>query len=167
MFPGCRVLDIGCGDGFYAYHFYSSVAGRIDAVDVEPAAIAYARKYHSIDNVTYHVLDTVRDPLPGDTYQVVCLDGVLGHLNLEDIGVLLEKIAKVLGQCGVLTGYEVLETRDKMSWDHQIALESVADVRKLLGRCFRYVATFETISPGRHNVYFRCSADEARLGRFS
>src|SRR6266568_409285 len=47
MQPGCRVLDLCCGDGFYPFHFYASVADRIDAVDRNAAALAHARRRHA------------------------------------------------------------------------------------------------------------------------
>src|SRR6267154_4508051 len=33
MRPGCRVLDLCCGTGFFAYYFYSGRAGSVLAMD--------------------------------------------------------------------------------------------------------------------------------------
>src|SRR5690348_13321606 len=38
MEPGCRVLDLCCGGGFFAYHFFSSKASSVLSVDFDQAA---------------------------------------------------------------------------------------------------------------------------------
>src|SRR4051794_29555537 len=54
MKRGCRVVDVGCGDGFYDKHFYASVASHIDAFDVDETAIAHARAHSAAANIAYH-----------------------------------------------------------------------------------------------------------------
>jgi methylase of polypeptide subunit release factors len=72
MFSGCRVLDLCCGDGFYAYYFYSSIASRIDAVDRDPKAIRHAKKWHHHPNIQFVQLDAVSDAFPMAEYDVIC-----------------------------------------------------------------------------------------------
>ncbi|MBU1626637.1 class I SAM-dependent methyltransferase, partial [bacterium] len=166
MKSGCTVLDLGCGDGFYPYYFYSIVASRIDAIDIEPSAITHARKFHNHSKIHYYQQDIVSDSFPADNYDIVTWDGAIGHFSKDEIQVIMSKIRDVLGQSGTLTGYEVIETKENKSWDHKIALTSVGNLKRLLNQYFPYVGIFETFSPGRHNVYFRCSLDVNRLGRF-
>jgi len=61
--PGCKVLELCCGDGFNAYYFYSSRAGSIHSVDFDPKAIAYAKKHFQAENVTYTLAD-IRTQMP-------------------------------------------------------------------------------------------------------
>src|ERR1700761_3895654 len=53
MKPSCKVLEICCGDGFNARHFYSSQAESIIAIDFDDEAIPHARRYNAADNITY------------------------------------------------------------------------------------------------------------------
>lgn len=54
MFKGCRVLDLACGDGFYAKYFYLSTgATLIDGIDINSKAIAHAKKYHSDSHIRF------------------------------------------------------------------------------------------------------------------
>lgn len=167
LWPGCCVLDIGCGDGFYPYHFYTTSASHIDAIDIEAAAIAHASRYHNHPKIAYYVRDVVREEFPASRYDVVCWDGAIGHFSRKEIDVVMRKIKAVLGSSGVLSGYEEIEREDQRSWDHKIALESADNLRSLLGQYFPHVAILESYSPDRHNAYFRCSLDRARVGRFA
>jgi SAM-dependent methyltransferase len=55
--PGCKALELCCGDGFNAYFFYSIRVGSTLSVDFDPKAIAYARKHFRAENVTYELAD--------------------------------------------------------------------------------------------------------------
>lgn len=166
MWSGCRVLDIGCGDGFYPYHFYATVASHIDAMDFDEAAIRHARRYHSHAKISYHVRDAVHQDFPSSRYDVVSWDGALAHFSWNEIQIIMAKIKAVIGTSGVLTGYEEIEQEERVSWDHKIALKSVGNLRDLLREYFPYVGTLQSYSAGRQNAYFRCSFDPVRLGRF-
>src|ERR1700761_393950 len=76
---GDRVLDIGCGDGFFTRRFYADRASRVDAIDVEDSAIAHAGHYHANPKITYTNCDAVADPFPADAYDAVIWNGALGH----------------------------------------------------------------------------------------
>ena len=163
MFPGCKVLDIGCGDGFYARFFYATTASHIDCIDIEQEAIDHARRYHCHPNIRYFKLDAVKEDFPEKEYDVICLDSSIGHLSSEQIDILVHKIREAMGKSGVFTGSEVCETPDNQSWDHQIALASEEELQQLLGKYFSHVFTLYLESPGRQNVYFRCGEDKRRL----
>lgn len=166
MFEGCRVLDIACGDGFYAHFFYASVASLIDCVDTDIEAISHAKKYHHHPKIRHCRLDAVNEDFPLARYDTVCLDGALAHFSFEQLNVLLPKIKKALGGEGVFSGYEEMERGERKMKDHKIVLSSEKDFQKLLSPYFNYVRTFYLESPGRKNMYFRCSDSEGRLKRF-
>ncbi len=163
MRPGCRVLDLCCGDGFYAYYFYSTMASQIDAVDHDEAAIASARRHHAAANIGYSNLDVVADPFPAKRYDVVCWDGAIAHFNAEQIDDVLHKISDAVGEHGVLTGSEELEMADAMSWDHKVSLACEDDLRRILSRNFRHIRVLVVHHP-RRMAYFRCSRDPSSLG---
>src|SRR5207253_2780255 len=52
MEPGCKALELCCGDGFNAHYFYSIRVGSMLSVDFDPKAIAYARRNFRAENVT-------------------------------------------------------------------------------------------------------------------
>jgi SAM-dependent methyltransferase len=104
--PELPVVDLGCGHGtqtpFLARHFRHVVG-----VDVAPAAIALARRYHAAPRVTYRVLDLV-DPAQaralhdeiGDAN--VYLRAVLHQLDPTVHAVAVQAIEELLGERGTL-----------------------------------------------------------------
>ena len=50
---GGRVLDICCGDGSTSYLFFSGVAAEVDAIDLNPVALKYARKTFAKENISF------------------------------------------------------------------------------------------------------------------
>ena len=61
--PDAKMLEICCGDGFNARHFYSSKAASIMAIDFDKDAIPHAKLFNSMANITY-VQKDIRDGLP-------------------------------------------------------------------------------------------------------
>lgn len=169
MRPGDRVLDVCCGDGFYPHHFFASTPATVDAVDKDPAAISHARRHFRHPQVTYHVMDVVRDPLPPGPFAVVTWDAAIEHFDAGDVRTVLRKIVDALADDGVLSGstplVEVTATQDVNPF-HSFDYSSTEELVDLLKEFFPAVATFVTEHPGRRTAYFRASADAGRLGRF-
>lgn len=65
--PGCKALELCCGDGFNAHFFYSVRVGSMLSVDFDPKAIAYARKHFRAENVTYQLAD-IRTQMPDGVF---------------------------------------------------------------------------------------------------
>jgi SAM-dependent methyltransferase len=167
MFAGCRVLDLCCGDGFYPYHFYSGTAAHIDALDRDPGAIAHARKWHPRPNIRFQRADVVADDFPGADYDVITWDAAIEHFAEDDIRRVLGKAVRALKQpTGVLCGYTII-ARSKLSHpDHLHEFVSDNELKGILGEFFPHVGTVQTRYESRHNIYFRCTFDPARLRRF-
>jgi protein-L-isoaspartate O-methyltransferase len=81
--PNSIVLDIGCGDGFFSARFSAPRCRHVDAIVVEPTAVAFARRHHHVRNVTYHLADATADSFPRDRYDVIVWDGAIGHFAPE------------------------------------------------------------------------------------
>jgi SAM-dependent methyltransferase len=155
---GNCVLDIGCGDGSLTKRCLAPRASHVDAVDIEPSAISIARRKNAAPNIAYQVLDAVNQGLPRQAYDVVVLDGVLGHLSGLDSKSLFDKIARTIGADGVFVGSESLGHDGA---DHLQVFDRIEDLQELLGGSFSRVDTKVSrysLSPAHERVeaYWSC-----------
>ncbi len=158
MKPGCRVLELCCGDGFNAHYFYSARAGSILSVDFDPKAIEYANKHFRTPNVTYRVAD-IRTQMPEGEFDNVIWDCAMEHFTPAEISDLMANIKKRLGATGMLSGHTMAEAADgKFALPHhEYEFKSKDDLARFFRPHFRNVKVFETIYPDRHNLYFWAS----------
>jgi SAM-dependent methyltransferase len=162
---GDRVLDIGCGDGFFSRRFFAARGAEVDAIDVEPTAIAHAREHNADPHVRYILQDAVTEPFPADRYDLVVWDGAIGHFPRETTEAMLAKIAGVLGSAGVFAGSESL---GEEGHDHLQFFASTDALAELLQPWFRHVdirALEYTLPEGRvrREAYWRCAQEPTRL----
>jgi SAM-dependent methyltransferase len=160
-----RVLDIGCGDGFFAARFFGERAAHVDALDIEPSAIEHAKRYNAAPNVAYHELDAVEQPFPAERYDVVVWDGAIGHFPRDTTARVLGKVAAVLAPSGAFAGSESL---GQEGHDHLQFFPDLEALREVLAPHFAHVRLneIEYEIPGgllRREAYWRCAADPARL----
>lgn len=159
---GDRLLDIGCGDGFYNYRFYSHKCKSIDAIDIDTSAITYAQAHNHASNINYVLQDAVNQPFPSKKYDVIAWDGAIGHFPPETTDAMLDKIVSALEYDGVFTGSESLGHEE--GHDHLHFFETIYDFGSMLKKYFKYVAIRETSYPissqlgfVRREAYWRCS----------
>jgi SAM-dependent methyltransferase len=161
-----RVLDIGCGDGFFTKRFFAVRAASVDAVDIEPSAIKEASRFNAAPNVSYRLLDAVKQPFPSAPYDVVVWDGAIGHFARPDTDGMLAKISAAMAPAGVFTGSESL---GREGHDHLQFFESLDDMAGLFRPHWKHVQVREVSYPInrgsfiRREGYWRCSNDRARL----
>jgi ubiquinone/menaquinone biosynthesis C-methylase UbiE len=158
MKPGCRLLDICCGEGFYAHRFYSGRAGTIVAMDYNIKAIAYARRNFQAPNIDYRCGD-VRVEMPEGPFDNISWDAGIEYFTLEEIGGILDSIKKRLAPQGVLSGYSILVPSDGTAeiQGQKYAAASREGLGRLLSRFFRHVTIIRTVYPDRTNHYFFAS----------
>lgn len=156
--PAASVLELCCGDGFNAHHFYSIRAARVHAVDFDPAAIAHARRHFRAPNVAYDVAD-IRTAMPAGTYDNVIWDAAIEHFTEAEIAAVMRGIRERLRPGGVLSGYTILEEEDhaKQHHEHEYEFRSKADLARFLTPHFAEVLVFQTDYPTRRNLYFYAS----------
>lgn len=133
---GDRVLDIGCGDGSFTKRFLAPRASHVDAADLEKSAIDISSRKNHAPNITYRVLDAVHESLPSSGYDVITMDGVLGHIAADDSKILLIKIRAALAEGGVFIGSESIGHEGS---DHLQFFDSPDDLRALLAAYFASV----------------------------
>jgi SAM-dependent methyltransferase len=155
---GGLVLELACGDGFNAKHFYSLRSKQVIACDIDPQAIRVAKKKNSADNLEFIVAD-IRTSMPAGTFDNVVWDAAIEHFTREEIEKLLVEIKQRLTQEGILSGYTIVERSDgsKSLSHHEYEFKSKEDLFQFLSPYFEKVTVFETIYPSRHNLYFWAS----------
>lgn len=162
---GDVLLDVGCGDGFFARRFFARRCSHVDAIDVEPSAIATARAANPAPNVAYHLLDATTADFPRPHYDVVVWDGALGHFAPDTTARMLEKIHRAIEGGGICVGSESLGREGS---DHLQFFESLEDLHRLFAPLFKHVrlrAVEYKLGDGflRREAFWRCTDDEARL----
>jgi SAM-dependent methyltransferase len=163
MREGDAVLDVGCGDGFFASRLFAPRVGLVDSIDIEPSAIAHATRHNAAENVTYHLLDAVEKPFPRTHYDVIVWDGALGHFPPDVTRRMLGKIRAALSDGGVFVGSESLGAEGH---DHLQFFDDLEALRGLLADEFATVqlSQMDYEIPGgllRHEGYWRCAVSES------
>ena len=156
--PGAKMLEICCGDGFNARHFYSSAASSIIALDFDKDAIPHARRYNSAPNITY-VQQDIREGLPAGPFDNIVWDAAIEHFTETEIDKIMRELVGLLGTDGILSGYTLTEAKDgkKSNALHEYEFKDKEDLRRFFTPHFTHVRVWETIYPTRHNLYFAAS----------
>jgi SAM-dependent methyltransferase len=155
---GGNVLEIACGDGFNAKHFYSLRSKKVIAFDFDQKAISTAKRKNAAPNIEFLVADA-RTEMPQGLFENIVWDAAIEHFTVEEIQCLLAAIKLRLAGDGVLSGYTIVEKSDgtKSLHQHEYEFKSKNDLVAFLKRHFANVTVFETIYPSRHNLYFWAS----------
>lgn len=157
MKQGARVLELCCGDGFNAHHFYSIRAGNIFSMDFDPKAIQSAKRNFKRSNVSYFLGD-IRKDMPIENFDNIIWDAAIEHFTEAEIDQIMSSIKQRLGEKGVLSGYTIVERTDgKSHHEHEYEFHSKEDLMRFLVPHFKHAHVFETIYPTRHNLYFFAS----------
>jgi SAM-dependent methyltransferase len=162
---GDRLLDVGCGDGYFAKTFFASKCGQVDAIDIDPSAIAVAQTENGGSNISYGVCDAILQPFPSRRYDVVVWDGAIGHFPQTATDLMLAKIKASLAKGGIFAGSESL---GEEGHDHLHYFYTLQDLAALFRPHFRYVRlkTAQYLIGGgylRREAYWRCCDDNDRL----
>jgi cyclopropane fatty-acyl-phospholipid synthase-like methyltransferase len=161
MKHGCRVLDLCCGGGFFAYHFYSSRAGQVISVDFDRKAISHARRNFVASNLEYRCAD-VRTDMPEGPFDNIVWDAAIEHFTVDETKTILANIKSRLGETGTLSGYAIAaKPSGKSLPQHEFEYQSKEDLAAFLKRFFPNVLVFENVSRDimeeRRNFYFMAS----------
>ena len=81
--PGMRVLELGCGTGYFTRELARSGADIV-AIDVSPELLEIARANCSAPNVRYEVQNAYESSYPDAMFDSVVGSSVLHHLEIEE-----------------------------------------------------------------------------------
>jgi SAM-dependent methyltransferase len=167
MRQGCRVLDLCCGTGFFAYYFYSGRAGSIISMDYSAAAIDQAKRNYNASNLEFRRGD-IRTDLPEGDFDNVVLNAALEYFTPAEAGALLAAIKSRLGPGGILSGNSVITPAGTLAHlDQKQTFHSREELANFLQSHFSNVTVLTTtfIDPGlsRTNLYFFASESPVPL----
>ncbi|MBV9940816.1 MAG: class I SAM-dependent methyltransferase [Solirubrobacterales bacterium] len=153
--PDADVLEIACGDGFYTRHFYAAQARSVLAIDIDPAALEFARRVNSRENVRYEVRD-IRLGLPQASVTHVIWDNAMIFLTEEQLAEAVDEIHARIGQTGKFSGYVAYEPHLHQPFVRHTFRDSEG-LAEFLKRSFEHALVFRTEYGGRVNYYFVAS----------
>jgi SAM-dependent methyltransferase len=151
MNEGANVLELCCGGGFNSYYFYSIRARHITAMDIDADAISSAQRYYKAPNLKYLVGDIRRD-IPDELFNNIVIDASLEYFSEDEILKLMHTIKSRLARGGIMSGYSIVQQILHDEWRY--VFKTKEDLVRFLRPYFRNIRVFETIYPGRHNMYF-------------
>lgn len=134
-FNGCRILDVGCGFGwFYDYMLASGVApAGYTGVDINPRFIEIARDAKREGNCEFLLCDILSDKFDLK-FDYIVSSGIFNHKlesNTAFIQAMLDKFDN-LSECGF--GVNFLSNKVKYEYDYTFH----ADPGDIVNRCFKY-----------------------------
>ncbi|MAH81921.1 MAG: hypothetical protein CMC21_01545 [Flavobacteriaceae bacterium] len=150
---GDDVLEIGSGDGFFSYYFYSKPANSVDCIENSKNAISYYKSSKKInlilnDFLTYNFKKK---------YNVIIADAVIQYFDKKTIDSFIEKSVKCLKADGIFTGMTVKRRKDnKKISHHKYEFKSKQELYSYLKKFFKTVEIIEPKFLDRSELYFKC-----------
>jgi SAM-dependent methyltransferase len=155
--PGSRILELGCGTGYYTDVFFSPFASEIVAIDIDQRAIETARRLHQAKNVRYEVMD-FRQSLPDGRFDIVIWSPTIFAYTPDDVHTFMARLRQIMADGARLCGWTYAEA------DHagpDVLWHDMKSLAERLNRYFKNVRAFErvhtTIQPPRHALFFYAS----------
>jgi SAM-dependent methyltransferase len=155
--PGSRILDLGCGTGYYTDVFFSPFAAEIVAIDIDARAIETARRMHQAKNIRYEVMD-FRKTLPDGLFDLIVWTPTIFAYTPDDVHTLMGKLRDIMSKDARLCGWTCIESP---RGGPDILWHDMNSLAERLKRYFKNVRAFErihtTVQPPRHELFFFAS----------
>ena len=91
--PGETILDVGCGDGYYA-SLVARTGARVLGIDIHQRWLPFAQKYYGGESCEFIMMDAETMELPGRTFDKVMSLCVVEHFGRDET--VLQNISRVL-----------------------------------------------------------------------
>ncbi len=147
------VMELCCGDGFNARHFYAPVCKELLCVDFDEKVLRIAQKRNKSSNIVYVKKDIKKDmpSIEGGFHNIIC-DAALAYFNEKDISDIIAGVKKRLKKDGIFSGMVGVEQHEG-----GYMFAGVEDLRRFLSPYFQNVYVCETVSTIKHSLYFFAS----------
>lgn len=158
---GGRLLELSCGDGFNTRNFYSIRMDAVVACDIDPTAIATARRKNAAPNIDYRIAD-IRTQMPEGPYDNVVWDfgfPLLRYFTPDEVEQVFGQVRTRLGEQGVFSGYTIAQEPGTDA----LCFSDPERLRAYMARFFAHVTVFVTRSHNRRNLYFWASQSTVPL----
>jgi ubiquinone/menaquinone biosynthesis C-methylase UbiE len=96
--PGMRVLELGCGTGYFTREL-ARLGADVIAIDVSPELLEIAKANCSMPNVCYEIQDASALSYPSAMFDSVVGSSVLHHIEIKEA---LQEIYRVLKPGGAI-----------------------------------------------------------------
>ncbi len=145
---GKKILDAGCGDGWYSARLVEQ-GSSVTGVDYSIQAVEFARLI--VKNATFQEASLTKLPFLDDTFDVIFVIQVLEHIPPLELSLAISELARILKKDGVCV-VSVPSIRRPLSKAHvqhfthltlAAALEPAFTVRQMIG--YRTGNSFFTI----------------------
>jgi|SRR5580765_6923957 SAM-dependent methyltransferase len=143
-YPGCRILEIGCGTGRILSYLPNSIA-EYTGFDMNPLYIESAKKrWKGRDNCRFfcHKVEDAATLQPGH-YDIVLAVGIVHHLNDNEAAYLFDIAYQTLKLDGVLITYDNVYVENQnwfakwlISRDRGRAVRTIEDYKRLAVQYF-------------------------------
>jgi SAM-dependent methyltransferase len=155
---GGKVLELCCGDGFNARNFYSLNSESVIGCDFDPIILKTARRKNRAPNVSLVEAD-IRTDMPDGIFDNIVWDAAIEHFTPKEIDAIMKNIKRRLRPDGIVSGHTVVEKGEgqKHLSHHEYEFKDKEDLRRFFTPHFKNVLVFETVYPGRRNLYFWAS----------
>jgi len=140
---GDRVLEIGCGTGYFTDIFFSPFAAEIIAIDIDSRAIETARRMHTAKNIRYEVMDA-RKELPAGHFDAVVWTPSITAYTPNELDIFMEKLHNSMSPNARLCGWTFLEA-DRAGPD--ILWHDMNSLAQRLKGYFKNVRVIEHVHP--------------------
>jgi ubiquinone/menaquinone biosynthesis C-methylase UbiE len=155
---GGTLLNLCCGDGFYDHHFFSKRAASILALDINPAAIAVAKRKHRAPNIEYRLANVLELEVPPESYDTVCIRGAIEHFNEEHQQLIFRKALNALKPGGYFCGDTVAnkDTDSVILEAHEHEWQDESEMLRDLKKTFTNIETASFVSADRVTLLWSC-----------
>ena len=152
LLPTDRVLEIGCGPGFFSPAIARRLtAGRLTIFDAQAPMLKMAArrlKKHGLSNFTSVLGHAERLPFANGTFDVVFLITVLGEVHNHTAAI--QEAARILRPGGRLSLSEAAGDPDRMTHTELDALAALAGLEKAESWSGLLIKTFNYTKPLVH-----------------
>lgn len=125
---GERILDAGCGIGYYSFELASKFGCQVNGIDIDKEDIQLAKqiaKKTNVSNVEFDVCDIFKLKFEDETFDKIILSEVLEHIA-DDVGLIkeLRRVLKRKGNLIISTPYvDIMEEFTEQKKKHHKQIE--------------------------------------------